>query len=304
MTLSSQQSSTVDFDSRWTAFQSRIEIARGEYAVSHAATRLYAIVDARGLPDLRIALERLGNVPFDALWDGTDLSAHKDISPLMVMVDLAASDPGVPLQLLKRLWRFSEDGFMVTWLWSPFGLDAVASHFRSYCEYTLPDRRAFYLHFYDNRILERLRQTWTEGEQARFSSVGFDIWYRNRAGDDCTWRNNAPQLSESVPALTMTQEQHLALLALGIADKIAMQVASLVGARLDHLSSEELHQAIREQVERAGRYRIKDERDMLAYVFKGLFVSPRFDEHPAIHPQLERASIGRASFQEVLASVA
>ena len=289
--------------SRWTAFQSRIEIAHGEYQASHATARLYALVDTRALPDLRHALERLGNVPFDALWDGTEISAHKDISPLLIMVDLAASDPEMPLQLLKRLWRFSEDGFMVSWIWSPYPLDEVARHLRVYCEYSLPDRRAFYLHFYDNRILERLRQIWTREEQADFASVAFGIWYRNRAGKECVWSNDAPKRPDFEPALTMTQEQHAALLALGIADKIALQVSALAGSRLDHLSSEELHSAVHEQVERAARYRIKDERDMLAYVFKGLFVSSRFDEHPAIRPQLEQASIGRANFSDVLSSI-
>ena len=192
---------------------------------------------------------------------------------------------------------------MVSWVWSPYDLDEVANHFRGYCEYTLADRRAFYLHFYDNRILERLRQTWTREEQARFASVGFGIWYRSRAGDDCTWVTDTPQRPEFIPTLTMTHEQHLALLGLGIADKIAMQIAALAGSRLDHLSQEELHRAVHVQVERAARYWLKDERDMLSYVFKGLLVSPRFDEHPLIQPQLERAAIGRASFAEVLSTV-
>jgi hypothetical protein len=303
MENASYQPSASDVDSRWTAFHSRIEIARDEYAVAFAATRLYALVDTRELPELRHALEQIGNAPFHALWDGTDLSAHKEISPLLIMVDLGASDPALPLQLLKRLWRFSEDGFMVSWIWSPYQLDDVAKHLRGYCEYTLPDRRAFYLHFYDNRILERLRQVWTPEEQTDFASVGFSIWYRNRARDECIWGNAELPRMEFKPTQTMTEEQHLALLDFGVADKIALQIATLVGARLDHLSAEELYRAVHEQVERAARYRINDERDMLTYVFKGLFVSPHFDERPSIQAQLERASIGRASFSDVLSSV-
>jgi hypothetical protein len=205
MTTTGQPLSTGE-ELRWEQFGSHVQATKKRLSIENPGVRFYALVDTRGFPALRGPLERLDMIQFEALWDGTDLSAHKDISPLLITVELASSTSDVPLQLLRRLWKFSEEGFMVTWIWSPYALNELAAHFRSYCEYRLPDRRAFYLHFYDNRILERLRLTWTEEEQGRFASVAFQIWYRCRAGGDCVWCTDLPQRPENAAERGMTRE--------------------------------------------------------------------------------------------------
>lgn len=283
-------------------------IQLGETHKAHAsldpATRLYAIVDTRGLPDLRAALARLEAVAFEALWDGTELAAHKDISPLLIEVDVtAASTANAVHQLIARLRRLSIEAFAVTWVWSPHALDELAIHFRGFCEYTLPDRQAFYLHFYDNRILERLPQVWTEAEQERFAGPAFELWFRSRAGTDCTWRREDLQPLGIHAELAMTEAQHLALLALGYADKLALQLRHLLGDELQHLSQEVLYDAVSVQLERAARYRIQREDDMLKYVAKGLLISPRFDEHSSVRPRLMAASYGDIPFAEALSQV-
>jgi hypothetical protein len=298
-----QQAATGDADSRWAAFRSRVDAARDKHDRIDPSISLYALVDTRGLSDLRAALEHLDSIPFTALWDGTDLSAFEDIAPLLIKVDLGAIDADVPRQLLKRLWRFSIDGFMVTWVWSPHGLNGLADHFRAYCEYTLPDRRAFYLHFYDNRILERLRLTWTPEEWERFACVAFEIWYRNRSGADDSWSGDALSQPVRNGALALTEDQHLTLLSLGYADKVAMQLREVYGFLIEHLSPEDLYLGAHAQMERARRYGISEEQDMLRYVTKGLLVSPGFDEHPVIQTGLESARYGDVSFAEVLSQV-
>ncbi|MFL9903836.1 DUF4123 domain-containing protein [Paraburkholderia fungorum] len=298
-----QQSLIQDADSRWAAFRSHVGVTREKFERGAPSTCLYALVDTRGLPDLRSALERLDSILFASLWDGSDLSAFEDIAPLVIKIDLGAAGTDVPQQLLKRLWRFADEGFMVTWIWSPFALHELANHFRAYCEYTLPDRRTFYLHFYDNRILERLRLTWTAEEWARFAGVAFEMGYRNGAGVECIWSADTPRLSEETTAPALTLEQHLALLALGIPDKLAMQLREICGSFIDHLSPQALREAVRIQVERAARYRIQYEGDLLLYATKGLLISPRFDENPQIQPQLELASYGDVSFFDVLSQI-
>jgi Domain of unknown function (DUF4123) len=287
----------------WDPFCSRVHATFARLSKANGAARLYALVDARGLPDMRSALERLDSIPFVALWDGTDLTAFKDIAPLLIKVDLGASNGDVPRLLLKRLWRFSMDGFMVTWIWSPHGLEGLADHFRAYCEYTLPDRRTFYLHFYDNRILERLRLTWAPEEWERFACVAFEIWYRNRSGADDSWSGDALSQPVQGGALALTDEQHLTLLSMGDADKLAMQLREIYGVLLEHWSPGDLYLDIRIQLERATGYGISERRDMIRYVAKGLLVSPAFDEHPVIKKGLESARYGDVSFAEVLSQV-
>ncbi|GAB3626081.1 DUF4123 domain-containing protein [Pandoraea terrae] len=287
----------------WQGFGAHVHETQVRLSEVNAATRLYALVDTRGLSDLRNALSRLEVIQFEALWDETDLSAHKDISPLLIAIDVNASVPDIPLQLLERLWQFSQDDFVVTWIWSSYGLPELTRHFRAHCEYRLEDRRAFYLHYYDNRILEWLRDVWTPEEQHRFASVAFEIWHRKRTGGECVWREAEPQRPQCTLTLEMTNEQHLALLALGIPDKLALQLRELLGGRLAHLSAEALYQVVRDQMERAARYRIRDEGDMLQYVSKGLLVARRFDEHPLIQHQLTLASSGDIPFADVLSKV-
>ncbi|WP_429323917.1 DUF4123 domain-containing protein [Paraburkholderia sp. GAS348] len=303
MSTTVQPPAAPDADSRWVEFQSRVEAARRKHELNDLQTCLYALVDTRGLPDLRVALQRLDAIAFEALWDRTDLAAFADVAPLLIKVDLGAADTDVPQQLLKRLWQFSDREFMLTWIWSPHGLDNLAEHFRSYCEYTLANRRTFYLHFYDNRILERLRLTWTAEEWTRFASVAFEIWYRNRSGEDGSWC--ADVLSQPVrnAEFALTDEQHLMLFSLGYADKVVIQITELCGCLLEHLSPDDLYRTVRTQVERATHYGVRDEGDMLQYVAKGLFVSPRFDEHPLIRKGLESARYGEVPFAEVLSQV-
>ncbi|MEJ0003715.1 MAG: DUF4123 domain-containing protein [Pararobbsia sp.] len=284
-------------------FHARVCATWTHLSETHRAVRLYALVDARGLPELRSALERLDSISFASLWDGTDLSAFKDIAPLLIEVDLGAADTDIPHHLLERLRRFSDDGFMVTWIWAPHELAPLAAHFRAHCEYTLADRRAFYLHFYDNRILGRLRLTWTAEEWTRFASVALEIWYRNRSGEDESWHADTVSQPISNVSLALTDEQHLALFSLGYADKVAMELTEVHGPLLEHLSSGDLVQTVRTQIERATRYGIRDERDMLGYVAKGLLGSPNFDEHPLIQKGLESARHGDVPLAEVLSQV-
>jgi hypothetical protein len=283
-------------------FLTRLSQSYEAYSSLNPATRLYAIVDARSLPDLRSALARLDAVAFEALWDGTALAAHKDLSPLLVAVDMPGPASGdAPHPLVARLRRLSVEAFAVTWVWSPYSLEDLTSHFRSFCEYTLPDRRAFYLHFYDNRILERLRQVWTEGAQERFAGLALDLWYRSRDGADRTWPREvlAPFPMEET-ALHMTEAQHLSLLALGYADKLALQLRRLLGGDLDHLSQDGLYRAVSVQLERAAAYRIQSDDDMLKYIARALLTSPRFDEHPSVQPLLMAATRGDISFSGAL----
>ncbi|AZG15652.1 DUF4123 domain-containing protein [Cupriavidus pauculus] len=280
------------------------------------AVSLFALVDTREFPELRAAIERHGGIAFAALWDGTDLAPHRDISPLLITVvdgakgiksyedkDDGDGDDG-SLPLLNRLAELPADGFMVTWLWSFCSLPEVAAHLRGYCEYALPDRRAFYLHFYDNRVLERLRKVWTPEQWSAFASIACEIWYRDRSGAPVVdAQHPVPVESLTASAPVMTAEQHAALLELGYADKIALQLRDVYGTHLDPLSPDALYGAVQTQMERAAAYGITSEADMLRYVAKGLLVSPEFDQHPEIHRRLLSAKYGDLPFAVVLSDV-
>ncbi|MDF3832238.1 hypothetical protein P3W85_04625 [Cupriavidus basilensis] len=139
--------------------------------------------------------------------------------------------------------------------------------------------------------------------QARFAGVVFDLWFRTRANADRAWSPGVPPGPVGQEALAMTEAQHLDLLTLGYADKLTLQLRQIYGEFPEHPSHEALQEAVGVQIERAARYRIRSEGDMLQYVFKGLLISARFDEHPLIHSKLLAASLGDISFSEVLSLV-
>ena len=193
---------------------------------------------------------------------------------------------------------------MLTWIWSPFALDALGRHLRRYCRYATPDKRAFFLHFYDNRILERLRAIWTEEQARAFLSPCAEIWYRDRDLHEIVWRNDSATADLAVAdEQVLSVEQHDALLQLGRADKVAMQLREMYGAILDGMSDTALFRRVSEQIERAGRYRIADDDDVLNYVSKGLVISPWFDEHPRIQERLTRAVHGEMTYREALTQI-
>ena len=193
---------------------------------------------------------------------------------------------------------------MVTWIWSAYELADIAEHLRKYCEYTLPDRRTFYLHFYDNRILERLRMVWSPEKWVGIAGFADEMWYRRRSGESAVWSRDATAVhAEKCLPSAITHEEHLALIALGYVDKLAMQLRELYGPCLEHLSPDQLYLAIEAQVERATSHGVKVEADMLRYVAKGLLVGPRFDEQPEIHNGLRSARRGAVPFAQVLSTV-
>ncbi len=271
-----------DAATRWASFERDMHAATQAFAEIEPGTTPYALVDTRGLPDLRTALNRLGNIPFAALWDGSDLEQLKDISPLLIRLELNGDAASTARQLQRRLWDFSDGEFMLTWLWSPLPLDALAQHFRAYCEYTLPDQRAFYLHFYDNRNLERLHHVWTEDEWQGFAGVALEMWYRDREGRDASWSNESELREHRDEPLTLSESQHQALLRLGQVDKLAMQLRMLHEIDLAHLTPSALREAITEQLKRAKQQRVSDDDDLLTYVSAGVRCSPTFDRHPEV----------------------
>jgi len=177
-------------------------------------------------------------------------------------------------------------------------------HLQSYCEYTLPDRSTFYLHFGDNRILERLRKIWTTDEWSRFASVAHEIWYRQRSGESVSWGSDA-DASHAITAepLVMTDDQHRALLEMGYADKAAMELRGVLGTNVNMFSADQLHRAVADQIERATAHGITEEPAVLRYAAFGLLYSPNFDEHPEVRKLLQSARYGDVPLARALSEI-
>ncbi|AOI95823.1 hypothetical protein WS66_09415 [Burkholderia sp. LA-2-3-30-S1-D2] len=298
--------STGDSDVAWEVWRNRLSAQFEAFDAQDVSAYLYILADARANPDLDKLLVHVPRLEWRSLWDGTVLESYTDIAPYLIAIDRFAFDDPRDLQsrLVRRLWRESSGLHMLTWIWSPLPIRSLAEHFRSFCRYSTPDKRAYFLHFYDNRILGRLRAVWSAEQAQTFLLPCAEIWHRDRELNEIVWRNDAGAVDAVAEGeQVMTAEQHMALLQLGRADKLAMQLRTMYGAMLDEFTDLTLYQRVSEQLERASRYRIADDDDLLNYVSKGVVIAPLFDEHPVIRERLARAMLGEQTFRDALSCI-
>ncbi|MFD1972633.1 DUF4123 domain-containing protein [Trinickia caryophylli] len=181
-------------------------------------TQLYLLVDSRANPGLDKLLPLVPGLAWASLWQESLLESYTDIAPYLIQIDrIAFGDPrDLQSRLVRRLWKEGRDLHMLTWIWSPLSLKSLNLHFRHYCRYATPDKRAFFLHFYDNRILERLLAVWTEEEAHAFLSPCEELWYRDRDLNEVIWRNDAAATDlATIDEQVLSVDQHKTLLWLG-----------------------------------------------------------------------------------------
>ncbi|WP_439889629.1 DUF4123 domain-containing protein [Ralstonia sp. 25C] len=290
----------------WEQWRERL-LAQFEPSFDHEApTHLYVLADTRGNPGVDTLLPQVPGLAWSSLWSGSVLESYVDISPYLIRIDrLALADPrDLQTRLVRRLWKEGHGLHMLTWIWSPLALEILSEHLRHYTQYETPDQRAYFLHFYDNRILERLRAVWTPEQAQAFISSCTELWYRDRDMNVVSWHNDAPPAHIADDGgQRLTAEQHAELLRLGHADKLAMQLRAMYGAALDKFSDAALYRRVSKQLERAARHRVTGDDALLSYVSKGVLVSATFDEHPVIAERLTRARQGSLSHSEALSQI-
>lgn len=259
----------------------------------------YLLVDFRGRAELAGPVKASADLSHGSIWVGTELAVYEDIAPLLIEVDDLTRfelwrGPGEPrssevLRLLRRLHQIDGGAYAVTHVVSPLSLAELMAHFAGYGEYGLPDGREYYLHFYDNRILDRAFQVWTPPERERFLAPLNLLRYPRRDGAMAQWtgpgvRVEAADMPRQQP---FTLAQHQKLLELDYPDKLAVQIRRIyLGVLGGGVRQDDLYARVLEQMARARAYGVESERDMLDYVAWGITISPRFDEHEAIAPAL------------------
>lgn len=259
----------------------------------------YLLVDFRGRAELAGPVKASADLSHGSIWVGTELAVYEDIAPLLIEVDDLTRfelwrGPGEPrssevLRLLRRLHQIDGGAYAVTHVVSPLSLAELMAHFAGYGEYGLPDGREYYLHFYDNRILDRAFQVWTPSERERFLAPLNLLRYPRRDGAMAQWTGPGVRVeaADMPRQQSFTLAQHQKLLELDYPDKLAVQIRRIyLGVLGGGVRQDDLYARVLEQMARARAYGVESERDMLDYVAWGITISPRFDEHEAIAPAL------------------
>ncbi|MCA8034022.1 DUF4123 domain-containing protein [Burkholderia arboris] len=292
----------------WPAFLETLKASVARTDDARNAMRLYVLVDTRGYQELDVQLAAVPRLRHASLWTDTGLDAYTDIAPYLIAFDHDAinDENAEQYRLLRQLWLEAVDLHAVTWLWSTWSFDALDQHLRQYVQYRLPNGRAYYLFFFDNHVLGRLRQVWRDTQAQRFVAPFGEIRYRDRRLGEVVWRNDMQANEGAVPvgdAPGLNEQQHAQLIELGYPDKLVLKFRETMGAMVDHMSDAELHDRVVEQLDRAAAHEIAEEAGLQCYVMTGVLVSPRFDEHPAVKSRLEAASRGETSVDAALASI-
>lgn len=292
----------------WPAFLEILKASLAHADDDGRAMRLYVLVDTRGYQELDVQLAMVRGLRYASLWVDTGLDAYTDIAPYLIAFDRDALDDEHAEQhrLLRQLWLDAVDLHAVTWLWSTWSFDALDAHLRRYVQYKLPNGRSYYLFFFDNHVLARLRQVWSDTQTQQFVAPFTEIRYRDRRLDEVVWRNDAPAIEGAAPASDapgLSEQQHARLIELGYPDKLVLKFRETMGASIEHLSDVELYERVVEQLARAANYGIVDEQQTLYYVLTGVQVAPRFDEHPAVQACLVAVSCGEKSLDDALLTI-
>lgn len=277
----------------------------------------YLLVDFRGRAELAEPVRASADLSYGSVWLGTELAVYGEIQPLLIEVDdLTRSEMRLDteatrgselLRLLRRLHETDGGQFAVTYILSPLPLPELMAHCAYFGDYSLPDGREYYLHFYDSRILDRAFLVWSDAERERFLAPLSRLRYLRRDGSVAQW-SGPGAVRASAAGLprphAFSLAQHQALLDLDYPDKLAQQIRRIyLGVLGSDMRQDELHARVLEQMARARAYGVETERDMLDYVAWGITISPRFDEHEAIQPAL-RAFKGRGpGLSQALADV-
>jgi hypothetical protein len=292
----------------WPAFVERLKASMARKTDDGRALRLYVLVDTRGYQELDTQLAAVRGLRHASLWTDTGLDAYTDIAPYLIAFDGQALDDEDAEQhhLLRQLWLDAVDLHAVTWLWSTWSFDALDAHLRQYVKYTLANGRAYYLFFFDNHVLDRLRQVWSDTQAQQFVAPFGEIRYRDRRLDEVVWRNDTSASEGAVPtgdAPGLSERQHAQLIELGYPDKLVLKFRETMGAMVNHLSDAELYDQVVEQLDRAAAHGIAEDAELPRYVMMGVLVSPRFDEHPAVQACLGAVAQGEMTVDDALATI-
>lgn len=290
----------------WSACRQHLQRTHDAWASICGRVNLYLLIDTRGYQQLDQQLATMHGLRYASLWRETGLQDYPDVAPYLIAFEpesFAESD-GSQHQLLRQIWQEAVPLHAVTWIWSPYAFDEIEAHIRRYVIYALPGGRAYYLFFFDNHVLPRLRKVWTTEQSQRFVAPCFQMSYRDRRADEVVWRNDeSAYVSHDSYALRLSDAQHSHLLDLGYPDKLALKFRESMGSSLSHLSDVDLHHLVVGQMERARRYGIEEEDALSHYVATGILIASDFDEHPLVQSNLERAGRGDMTIDEALAAV-
>ncbi|MBI0331125.1 DUF4123 domain-containing protein [Burkholderia plantarii] len=295
-------------ESEWSVFLEMLKASVARANDAGSKMQFYALVDTRGYQELELQLAVVPGLRHTSLWADTGLDAYTDIAPYLIAFDRSAinGENAEQHRLLRQLWLEAVDLHAVTWLWSTWSFDTVDVHLRQYVQYRLPNGRTYYLFFFDNHVLGRLRQVWSHMQAQHFVAPFGQIMYRDRRLHDVVWRNETPTSEGAIPvgnAPGLSEQQHAQLIELGYPDKLVLKFRETMGVSIEHLSDGELYERVVGQLTRAASYGIVEEQQTLYYVLTGVQVSPRFDEHPTVQACLAAVSRGETSLEDALLTI-
>lgn len=132
-----------------------------------AGERLYGIADAARDHDLAVAPRDEFDMPIYSLFDGNAPDYMRDVAPYLFSFDIKPSYPYRTSALLDR-WAAQMGNCAGIFALSESNSRDMLLHLRQVFRVTTEDRRAYYLRFYDPRVLRTFLPSCSLADAAQF----------------------------------------------------------------------------------------------------------------------------------------
>nr|WP_297351360.1 DUF4123 domain-containing protein [uncultured Caldimonas sp.] len=252
----------------------------------------YLLIDQRHTP---AQWSLIRDIPLHAkvcLWEGSSMASNAALAPLLVRV----APEQAPAELLHRLL---EDESCPHWsfvlLRSPLDLESLSRHFVAFKDYSVQGAEFEYvLHLADSRVVQRLPLAFEQHRWQSFLRPLSLIAYLDRLGSPHQIKGPAElqifTLPAHQPVMQLEPSEHRALVDLAYPDKLTAQLRAGHGDALQEHDYASLYFLVENLLQEAKQFGLKDETDLQTYVKAGVFLTPRFSEHPAVAKLLSAAA--------------
>jgi hypothetical protein len=247
-----------------------------------AAGRLFAVVDASGVPAVPRKASDVGEERAISLYRGSAEEEHWDVAPYLMHLDDALLD-----WILATLWKEPWGIFVA----GRADLAGLRQHLRRLLQVSSPGGEVWLFRFYDPRVLaiflticDRRQLALTFGPVAAFgirSGPEKVAFYQSPSA-----RIDYPAVLPKGPMLAVTQAQFEAFQPLAdraYIEQLAQSIKRRHPEAVEGLSEEALLRRVCVGLGRARSYGLTEDWALSAFVGIMFLVAPNFDQQPGIH---------------------
>ncbi len=263
----------------------------------------YLLLDTAQAENSHLMLQRW-NVPYASLFEGTHEACLPEIAPLLVQLS------GLPPPMLQKVSSWAENlGYAapcLSWVESPWPLDALACHLRKFHTVGLSDNLKMMMRWYDTRILQVWLACLNPLQKEQFGAGILSLQYINRFGDiEILLTNNndgaTPDcLPLGAPLISLNDQQYSMLIDAAGTDTLISHLRRVITDETNKTAPRLLFEFVGQYQQRALAAGIDDLDRQTQYLLLALYTSGAGIEHPDFARLMQRPPASIDEFYEAM----